>query len=114
PAEPVEVAPRAPASPLPWYRSWDADTERAKLARIADVDGLEAEYVDACGPGLPHRVTGSPLLRQRMASWNTSTGVVIYLSPQAGSPELVLSDLRCHLVGMMMAPFGVDDCPFDL
>jgi hypothetical protein len=110
----VEVVPHDPPALLPWFRSWDGDAERARIGKFADVHELEAEYVDACGPGLPYRIAGSPLLRHRTTSWNTTTGVVIYLSPQAGSAERLVDDLRCHLVGMMMAPFGVDDCPFDL
>jgi hypothetical protein len=111
PARAVE-APHEPAST--WQRSWDADAERSRLAKLTDVHELEAEYVDACGPGLTYRIIGSPLLRHRTASWNTTEGVVIQLSPHAGTPELLLNDLRCHLIGITMSPFGVDDSPFDL
>jgi hypothetical protein len=111
PVEHVEVA---PAEARPWHRSWEADAERARLAKIADVRELEAEYVAACGRGVPYQVTGSPLLRHRMTSHETPDGVVIELSPNAGSAERLLDDLRCHLVGIVMAPFGVDDSPFDV
>ncbi len=97
-----------------WHRSWEADAERVRLEKIADASALEAEHAEACGPVAPYRVTGSPLLRHRVTSWETPTGVVIQLSPQAGSPDLLFRDLRCHLVSIVMAPFGVDDSPFDV
>lgn len=110
----VQPAPREPPTLFPWFRSWDGNAERARLARAGDVRALEAEYTAACGPGVSHRIIGSPLLRFRTSSWNTSTGVVINLSTLAGPPETLLAELRCHLVGMALAPFGMDDCPFDL
>jgi hypothetical protein len=100
----------------PWFRSWDALGEHERLVRIGanDAAGLEAEYARACGPSSPPTISGSPLLRYRTAGWNTPTGAVVQLSPLAGSPDTLLADIRCHFIGVMLSPFGVDDSPFDL
>jgi hypothetical protein len=116
--EPELPADRDPASPAitPWFRAWDVDAERERLVRIGatDVAGLEAEYARACGPSATPAIIGSPLLRYRTGSWNTRTGVIVYLSPLAGPGDVLLADLRCHFAGMLLAPFGADDCPFDV
>jgi hypothetical protein len=96
-----------------WFRSWDAIAERERLAQIAANDGgLETEYGRACGPSSPPKISVSPLVHHRVAGWNTHTGTVIYLSP--GSGDALLADLRCHFVGLLLSPFGLDDSPFDL
>jgi hypothetical protein len=115
PAPPNVVAP-SEVSITPWFRSWDAGEERIRLARIGATDAaaLETERARACGPSWPPRLTGSPLLRYRTDGWNTRTGAIVYLSPLAGPGETFLEDVRCHFLGLLLAPFGVEDSPFEL
>lgn len=109
-------APPAEVTILPWFRSWDAGEERVRLARIGarDAMALETERARACGPSWPLTVSGSPLLRYRTGGWNTRTGAIVYRSAIAGSGDAFLDELRCHFVGLMLAPFGIEDSPFEL
>jgi hypothetical protein len=95
----------------PWSFRWDAGAERDRLPR--DAAGLEAEYARFCGPSSPPKLTGSPLLRYRETSYNTSSGVVIVLSPLAGTRDSLLAELRCHQVGLVMSE-PADGSPFDV
>ena len=36
------------------------------------------------------------------------------LSPDAGSPDALLSAMRCHRAWMMLGRADMDDCPLDL
>ncbi len=119
----ARVYPMTPGDPMttpqiaPWYRNWDTATDHERLAQIhrSEAAALEAEYAEACGTRELKKIVGSPLTRHRTGGWNTSTGVIVYLSPLAGSPEALLADLRCHRAWMMLAPAGsMDDCPLDL
>jgi hypothetical protein len=113
--EPVTVEKPVEVSITPWFRSWDAGEERARLARIGtDALALETEHARACGPSWPLGLTGSPLLRYRTDGWNTRTGTIVYLSTIAGTGDAFLDELRCHFIGLMLAPFGVEDSPFEL
>jgi hypothetical protein len=110
-----ELAPTEIAT-TSWNRSWDALEERERLTRIGanDAIGLEAEYARVCGPSWPPTINGSPLTRYRTGGRNTSTSAIVYLSPLAGAPDSLLDDIRCHFVGMLLSPFGLDDSAFDL
>lgn len=111
------MTPGDPTSPQVWYRSWDPANDHERLARIhrSEAAALEAAYAEACGTRDLEKVAVSPLARHRIGGWNTSTGVILYLSPLAGAPETLLADLRCHRAWMMLAPTGtMDDCPLDL
>ena len=46
--------------------------------------------------------------------FNTSTGEIMYLTPEAGPPERLLADLRCHRAWMMLRPENMATCPLDL
>ena len=59
-------------------------------------------------------VATSPLVRYGIGGWPTATGVIVYLSPTAGTPDELLAALKCHRAYMMLAPTGMDDCPLDL
>lgn len=81
----------------------------------SEAAALEAAYAEACGTRELKKVIGSPLVRHRAGGWNTSTGVIVYLSPLAGTAETLLGDLKCHRAWMMLAPAGgMDNCPLDL
>src|SRR5207248_11670073 len=45
---------------------------------------------------------------------NTSDGVLLFLTPEAGSREQLLATLRCHRAYMMLDGQGMDDCPLDV
>jgi len=101
----------------PWFRSWDTTAEHEKLAREhrSQAAALEAAYDEACGTTPVPRIMVSPLLRFRTGGWNTSTGVIVYLSPLAGTADELVDSLRCHRAWMLLAPSdGMDDCPLDL
>jgi hypothetical protein len=102
---------------VPWWQRWRsvADHEHSARNHRSKAASLEAAYAEACGTREIEKVVGSPLIRHWLGGWNTRTGVVVYLSPLAGSPETVLADLRCHRAWMMLGPLGgMEDCPFDL
>jgi hypothetical protein len=101
---------------MPWYRSWDtageherlADTHRAKAAAI------HAEYDEACRDVQVSDVQISPLERYGIGGWNTTTGVILYLAPEAGPADQLLARMKCHRAAMMLAPSNMEDCPLDL
>jgi hypothetical protein len=43
-----------------------------------------------------------------------SEGVVIFLGVEAGPPERLLAELRCHRAWMMLSEAGMETCPLDL
>lgn len=117
------ISPMSPGDPttgphiVPWYRSWDPASDQARLAKIhrSEAAALEAAYAEACGNRDMKTIATSPLAHNRLGGWNTSTGVIVYMSPQAGTPESLIADLKCHRAWMMLAPMeGMDDCPLDL
>lgn len=112
------MTPGAPMSPavMPWYRTWDtaADHERIAAAHRSKAAALQAAYEEACGARPLDEVSVSPIARFGAGGWNTASGAIVYLSPQAGTPEQLLADLKCHRAWMMLAPAGMDDCPLDL
>ena len=71
-------------------------------------------YSEACGDRPLNQVAISPLTRYGLGGWNTSTGVILYLSADAGPADRLLADLRCHRAWMMLTESGMDDCPLDL
>ncbi len=106
-----------PDAPPVWYRSWNTTTDYERLARVhrGEAAALEAAYAEACGTRDLKKIVDSPLMRHRLGGWNTSAGVVVYLSPTAGTPEALVADLKCHRAWMMLAPAGgMDNCPLDL
>jgi hypothetical protein len=104
-------------SGVPWLRSWDstAEHERIAAAHRGRADAMQLEYEEACGTRSREDIARSPLERYGLGGWPTSTGVIVYLSPAAGPPDHLLSELRCHRAWMMLAPaMEMDACPLDL
>lgn len=99
-----------------WVRSWDTGTEQARLAAIhrSKAAELHAAYEEACGGRGIEDAAVSPLQRYGVSGWNTSTGVILYLSPIPQGPEYLLASMKCHRAWMMLAPAGMEDCPLDL
>ncbi len=111
------MTPGDPTPPAVWYRSWNTTTDYDRLARVhrSQASALEAAYAEACGTRELKKIAGPPLVQNRTGGWNTSTGVIVYLSPLAGTPEALLADLKCHRAWMMLEPAGgMDNCPLDL
>ncbi|HTL37209.1 MAG TPA: hypothetical protein VL326_28945 [Kofleriaceae bacterium] len=101
---------------IPWTRSWDsgADQERAAAAHRTRAAELEAAYQEACGDRPADQIAISPLQRYGLGGWNTTSGVILYLSADAGMPDQLMADMKCHRAWMMLAPAGMEDCPLDL
>ena len=103
-------------SGIGWLRSWDTSAEQQRLADIhrSKAAELQDEYEQACGSRPLEQVVVSPLQRYAIGGWRTSTGMILYLDPSAGSPDKLLADMKCHRAWMMVAPAGMEDCPLDL
>ncbi|HEU4726387.1 MAG TPA: hypothetical protein VFT22_00795 [Kofleriaceae bacterium] len=101
---------------MPWYRSWDTGAEHERLARThrAQAAEIQAEYDELCGNLPASEASVSPLAAYSIGGWNTTTGVILYLAPDAGPPDRLLARMRCHRAAMMLAPSGMEDCPLDL
>ncbi len=100
---------------IAWFRSWDSAAEQERMAEIHRTKAaqLQAAFDEACGPRSASDVSVSPLQRYGLGGWNTTTGVIVYMSPTT-KPDALLAELRCHRAWMMLAPAGMDDCPLDL
>jgi hypothetical protein len=106
---------RQPAG-MPWYRSWDTGAEHERLAEThrAKASEIHAQYEEACGDLPASEANVSPLASYGVGGWNTATGVIMYLAPDAGPPDHLLARMKCHRAAMMLAPSGMEDCPLDL
>jgi hypothetical protein len=91
-----------------------AEHEQLAAAHRGKAADLEAAYQEACGEQTHADVAVSPLQRYGVGGWATSTGVIVYLSADAGPAAKLLADLECHRAWMMLAPTDMDDCPLDL
>jgi hypothetical protein len=114
---PDVVASPGPGAPtIPWTRSWRPDADHDRLAAVhrGKAAELEAAFDEACGARASEEVSISPLQRYGLGGWNTSTGVIVYLRPDAGPADRLLANLRCHRAWMMLAPTDMDACPLDL
>jgi hypothetical protein len=98
-----------------WYRSWDTH-DQARLADIhrGEASAQNAEFAEACEGLSGEEITRSPLARFGIGGWNTATGTIVYLSPNAGSPDRLLAQMRCHRAWMMLGRTEMVDCPLDL
>jgi len=101
---------------MPWFRSWNSAAEQARIAAIhrGQAAAIQAAYEEACGDTPVQAAAVSPLVRYGVSGWPTANGVIIYLSPQAGTPDQLLAALSCHRAYMMLGPSDMDDCPLDL
>ena len=103
-------------SPLAWSGSWDTTAEhrrRAEYHRTAAAR-IEAEYEQACGDTPAAIASESPLERYGIGGSATSEGALVILSSNAGPPERLLAEMRCHRAWMMLGRSNMDDCPLDL
>jgi hypothetical protein len=113
-APPPVYSPGVPGAP--WFFSWDTSAEHQRMAAThrSNALALEAAYEEACGDR-PHAQVSSSPLAHALGIWNTSAGVVVYLPADAGPPERLLADLKCHRAWMMLEPaLGMEECPLDL
>jgi hypothetical protein len=98
-----------------WYRAWDtADHERLARIHRGESSAINAEFAEACEGLSEQEIRQSPLARFGVGGWNTATGAIIYLSPDSGSPDRLLAQMRCHRAWMMLSPTDMEDCPLDL
>ena len=100
-----------------WYRSWDTSKDHERLAQIhrSKAAQLQAEYDEACAGREGTQIAVSPLARYALGGRQIANGVELYLSPDAGAPDKLLGDMKCHRAWMMLAPRAdMDDCPLDL
>ncbi len=113
---PDEGGPSSSTMSLRWVRAWDTGAEHERIASVhrSNAVALEAAYAEVCGSRSLELVSISPLQRFAIGSWNTTTGVILYLSPAAGDPDRLLADLKCHRAWMMLAPADMEACPLDL
>ncbi|HTJ45182.1 MAG TPA: hypothetical protein VL463_23915 [Kofleriaceae bacterium] len=97
----------------PWFYYWDArDHERLAQIHRGAAAQIEAEYQDACTGRDQAEV--SPIQRFAVGGANVARGAVVYLAREAGTPDEVLADMRCHRAWMMLGRTAMDDCPLDL
>ena len=101
---------------MPWVRSWATSGTHQRIAadHRSQAAAMQAEFDDACRGKSGADVEVSPLIRYGRGGWTTQSGVIIFLSPQAGAPDEVLSAIRCHRAFMMLASSDMDECPLDL
>jgi hypothetical protein len=99
-----------------WNRTWDTRLDHERLAQVhrSEAGELQAEYEEACRGRSGAEISVSPLARFAIGGTPTPDGVTVYLSADAGAPDRLLADMRCHRAWMMLAPSGMDDCPLDL
>lgn len=99
-----------------WFGTWDTTSEHRRLALVhrSAAAQLEAAYEQACGetPGAVASV--SPLQRYGVGGSEVPDGVLVLLSKDAGPPDRLLSEMRCHRAWMMLGRTDMDDCPLDL
>lgn len=102
---------------IAWTMFWDSGKEHEQLAEIhrSRAAELQADYDEACGSRPAPAAAISPLKLYGLGSENTATGVIIYLSGDAGPAERLLEDTKCHRAWMRLAPHeDMDNCPLDL
>lgn len=101
---------------MPWFRSWDTSGDHEHIAEIhrSKAAALQTAYEEACGNRPADEVRVSPLVRYGVGGWPTASGVIVYLSPKAGTPDQLLAAMKCHRAFMMLTPSDMDDCPLDL
>jgi hypothetical protein len=99
-----------------WYRAFDQARDHRRLAAIhhGTAAQLQAEFDEACANVALERVRVSPLQRFGVGGMPTDNGVVIFLGPEAGPPDQLMAEMRCHRAWMMLSEAGMEQCPLDL
>jgi hypothetical protein len=105
-----------PPFTIPWTRTWDTHADHERLAQIhrGAAAELQAEFDEACVGRGAAEVAASPRARFAIGGSPIADGVIIYLSADAGTPDRLLADMRCHRAWMMLAPSDMDACPLVL
>lgn len=93
----------------PWSYTWSPDwnigaahTGEAEQHDVA-ADVLEKRYRDACSIVAADSAPQPPLDRYVRAVTPTEEGVVLRLSADAGPPDVLLAEIRCHIAWMQLA-----------
>jgi hypothetical protein len=101
----------------PWHRSWDTAEDHERLAAYhrSQAAQIHDEFEAACAGRAEAEIRVSPLVRYGVGDSPTTDGVTIFLAPEAGNPDKLMADMRCHRAWMMLQPpANMDDCPLDL
>lgn len=101
----------------PWRRSWDTAGDHERLAALhrSEAAQLHDEFEAACAGRSEREISVSPLVRYGVGGSPIDDGVTLYLAPEAGNPDKLMADMRCHRAWMMLQPpANMDDCPLDL
>jgi hypothetical protein len=99
-----------------WSGTWDTSEEHRKRATFhrSAAAQLQADYDEACGNTPAEVASKSPLERYGIGGTPTADGTSVLLSPDAGPPDRLLVELRCHRAWMMLGRSDMADCPLDL
>lgn len=99
-----------------WHRNWDtaADQQRAAAAHRSEAEAIYRAYEEACGERTLAEVSVSPIVRYGIGGAPTNEGAAVYLSAEAGAPDKLMADLKCHRAWMRLQPANMDLCPLDL
>jgi hypothetical protein len=98
------------------YHTWDTvqDQQRAAAAHRSEAQAIHAAYQEACGDRSTSEVAASPIVKFGIGGQPTKEGAIVYLSAEAGPPDRLMADLKCHRAWMRLAPANMDACPLDL
>ena len=99
-----------------WYRAWDTvstELRQARQHRTAAAQ-LVAAYDEACGDRTSAEVSVSPLVRYAVGGAPTQDGVLLFVVVEAGTPDQLMAELRCHRAWMMLGRNAMESCPLDL
>lgn len=101
----------------PWTRRWDTTEDHRRLAQVhrSAAAQIDAEFEQACDGRSEADIAISPLVKYGVGGSPIEDGVVVYLRPEAGNPDKLMADMRCHRAWMMLQPLSTMDlCPLDL
>lgn len=101
----------------PWTRRWDTTDDHLRLAQVhrSAAAQIDAEFSRACDGRSEADMALSPLVKYGVGGSPIEDGVIVYLRPEAGSPDKLMADMRCHRAWMMLQPIStMDMCPLDL
>lgn len=82
----------------PWSYSWNSGADHLEESddHLAAAETLEKRYRDACALVSHDAESGSPLDRFAVAAEPLPSGVRVRATREAGPPDLMLAELRCH------------------
>lgn len=100
----------------PWFYYWDPASDHARLAEVhrSQAAQIEADYQAACGDRPIADISVSPLAHHALGATEIANGTVVFLSNDAGTPEQLMAEMRCHRAWMMLGRMNMDACPLDL